>query len=240
MAHTVGEVARMSGITVRTLHHYDHLGLVRPSTRSDAGYRLYSRDDLERLQEVLLLREVEVPLDRIAEVFAGGTDRTEVLAGQRTALRRRRDRLSDLIATIDRSLRGDTMSDTELFGGFDPAEYEEEVEERWGDTEAYRESSRRTSSYTKEDWARQQAEIEEIESAFAAALRAGVPADGQEAVSLAERARLHIDRWFYPCSTEMHAMVAEGYVTDPRFRAHYDDREPGLAQFVRDAVMANR
>jgi DNA-binding transcriptional MerR regulator len=240
MAHTVGEVARMSGTTVRTLHHYDHLGLVSPSGRSESGYRLYSRADLERLQEVLLLREVEVPLDRIAEVLSEGVERAAVLARQRVVLERRRERLTDLIATIDQSLRGDTMSDRELFGGFDPAEYEEEAKERWGETDAYRESARRTSSYTKEDWARQQAEMEDIESSFADALRAGLAADGPEAVALAERARLHIDRWFYPCSTEMHAMVAEGYVTDPRFTAHYDDREPGLARYVRDAVVANR
>jgi hypothetical protein len=132
------------------------------------------------------------------------------------------------------------MSDRGLSRGFDPAESEEEAKERWGETDAYREAARRTSSYTKEDRARQQAEMEDIESSFADALRAGLAADGPEAVALAERARRHIDQCFYPCSTEMHAMVAEGYVTDPRFTAHYDDREPGLARYVRAAVVANR
>ena len=132
------------------------------------------------------------------------------------------------------------MSDNELFGGFDPAEYEEEAKERWGATYAYRESARRTGSYTEEDWAQIRAEIEEVEAAFADALGSGLPADGPEAIALAERSRLHIDRWYYPCTKEMHAMVAEGYVTDPRFTAHYDDRAPGLAQYVRDAIRANQ
>ena len=131
------------------------------------------------------------------------------------------------------------MSDTDLFGGFDPAEYEDEVKERWGETDAYKESSRRTASYTKDDWKRMGAESEEIEAALAALLVAGGSADSEDAVALAERARLHIDRWFYPCSREMHAMIAEGYVTDPRFTKHYEDRQAGLAQFVRDAIVAN-
>jgi hypothetical protein len=128
---------------------------------------------------------------------------------------------------------GGDMSD------FGHARYEAEARERWGDTEAYRESSRRTRNYSEDDWATIKAQAEAIEAGFAAALEAGDPPDGERAVGLAEQARLHIDRWFYPCNTEMHASLAKMYTADPRFRAHYEDRTSGLAEYVSAAIRAN-
>ena len=119
------------------------------------------------------------------------------------------------------------------------ADMQAEVEARWGDTEAYKESSRRTKSYTADDWAKINAELESIETAFAEALDAGESADGPRALELAEQARQHIDRWYYPCTPAMHAGVAEMYTSDARFRAHYDDRREGLAEFVSAAIQAN-
>lgn len=114
-----------------------------------------------------------------------------------------------------------------------------EAEARWGDTDAFKESSRRTKSYSAEDWSKINAELETIESAFAQALNDGVPADGPAAVALAEKARMHIDRWYYPCTPDMHANIAEMYTADARFRAHYDDRREGLAEYVAEAIRAN-
>lgn len=243
MTYSVGEVSRMSGVTVRTLHHYDEIGLVSPSRRTDAGYRMYDRSDLERLQQVLVLRELEVPLRAIGTALDGGAaGRRDALRRHVLALRRRRRRLDTIIDTVERTLdaeEGDDMTDAELFGGFDPAGYEDEVKARWGETDAYKESSRRTASYKRDDWQRLGGEIEDVEAAFAALVVAGASPRSAEAIALAERARLHIDRWFYPCSHEMHAMLADGYVSDPRFTKHYEDRQVGLAQFVRDAIHAN-
>jgi hypothetical protein len=118
--------------------------------------------------------------------------------------------------------------------------YAPEAEARWGHTDAYRESSRRTKSYSKAAWEEIRAESEEIERAFADALTAGTPPDGERATDVAEEARLHIDRWYYPCSRDMHAALAEMYVADERFRAHYDDRVDGLAAYVSEAIRANR
>lgn len=115
----------------------------------------------------------------------------------------------------------------------------EEARERWGDTDAYKESARRTKRYTAEDWKRIKAEGEAVEAAMAALSTAGAPADGEEAMDLAERARLHIDRWFYPCSHGMHTALAALYTADERFAAHYDQRAPGLAAFVAEAIRAN-
>ena len=117
--------------------------------------------------------------------------------------------------------------------------WDAEARERWGDTDAYRESTRRAKKYSKEDWARIRAELEGIEAGLADALAAGDAPDGERATHLAEQARLHIDRWFYPCSRAMHVGLAEMYVADARFRAHYDDRAPGLAEYVAAAIRAN-
>lgn len=114
-----------------------------------------------------------------------------------------------------------------------------EAEERWGSTEEYRESTRRTASYSDEQWKKIRMELDDIEADFADAMTTGVPTDSDEASELAERARMHIDRWYYPCSHTMHASLAEMYTADARFKAHYDDRAEGLAEYVAGAIQAN-
>ena len=114
-----------------------------------------------------------------------------------------------------------------------------EARERWGNTDAYRTSTKRTKQYGDAEWAKIKAESEAIEAAFAEAMADGESSDSERALELAEQARSHIDRWFYPCSHEMHASLAEMYTADDRFRAHYDDRAAGLADFVAAAIRAN-
>jgi DNA-binding transcriptional MerR regulator len=247
MSWTVSEAAGLAHVSVRTLHHYDEIGLVSPALRSEAGYRLYSRGDLERLQQVLFFRELGFSLDEIREALDDPAfDRTEALLMQRELLTDKVEHLRAMIGTLDKAIEGDqkgiAMDEKDLFevfGDEDPTQYEEEARERWGDTDAYHESSRRTKGYTKEDWLRIKAEQQAVEADFAAAMRVGLPADGPEATALAERARLGIDRAFYPCSHEMHRNLGAMYVADPRFAKHYDDRAPGLAQYVCDAIEAN-
>ena len=127
----------------------------------------------------------------------------------------------------------------EVFGDHDPAEHAAEAEERWGDTDAYRESQRRVASYTKQDWLRLREEVSQIESELAAALRSGQPATSEAAMDAAERHRLHIDRSFYPCAHEMHRALGQMYVDDARFAKHYEDIADGLSVYVRDAIAAN-
>lgn len=124
-------------------------------------------------------------------------------------------------------------------GGFDPAEHADEARERWGTTEAYQESTRRTASYSDADWERFRYESEASMLALADALAAGLPPDSAQAMDAAERARLLIDAWFYPCSREMHLSLGEMYIADPRFTATYEKIRPGLARYVRDAIEAN-
>ena len=151
-----------------------------------------------------------------------------------------------MIGAVDRALeaaqKGIAMDEKEMlevFGEDDPTRYEDEARERWGDTDAYKESRRRTARYTKEDWVRIKAEGDALEAEFAEAMAAGTAADSPEVMDLAERARLSIDKAFYPCSHEMHADLGRMYVSDPRFTKHYDDRAPGLARYVCDAIRAN-
>jgi hypothetical protein len=122
---------------------------------------------------------------------------------------------------------------------FDAEAHAEEARERWGDTEAYKESARRTGGYSPEQVAAIKAELEAIEAKMASLLTGGAAPESGEAMAAAEEARLHIHRWYYPCSHAMHAGLAEMYTADPRFKAHYDDRAEGLAQFVADAIRAN-
>ena len=127
----------------------------------------------------------------------------------------------------------------EVFGDFEPKTYEIEVKERWGDTDAYTESARRTARYTKDDWKAIKAESEAIGTGLGAALAAGAAPGDPEVLALVERARLQIDTRFYPCSKAMHATLGDMYVADPRFAATYEKIQPGLARFVRDAIRIN-
>ena len=243
---TVGEVAAMAGVTVRTLHHYDRIGLLSPSARSSAGYRLYAPDDLDRLHQVLLYRELGFSLEDVAELLADDADPEAHLRRQHRLLRDRLERTQQMVAAVEKEMEARAMGMSltpeekfEVFGEFDPDQYEEEVQERWGETDAYAQSKRRTSAYTKDDWVRIKAEGEDVEARFAAALTAGVPADSEQAMDLAEEHRQQISRNFYDCPPEMHAGLGRMYVEDERFTAHYDQRAPGLAQYVSTAVQAN-
>jgi len=246
-AMTVGQVARLAGVTVRTLHHYDELGLVVPTTRTDAGYRLYGTAQVARLQEVLFFRELGFGLDKIKEIVEGpGYDRASALERQRALLEAKAERMLQMIdavdAAIDANERGMTMSKEdmlEVFGDFDPSEYEDEARERWGHTDAYQESQRRVARYTKEDWKRLGAEAAEINEAFLALMAAGQPAGSPEAMEVAERHRAHIGSWFYECSHEMHRGLAEMYVADPRFTENIDKAGEGLAEYMSEAIRAN-
>jgi len=245
--HQVGEVARIASVTVRTLHHYDTIGLLGPSERSEAGYRLYSTDDLMRLQQIQIARSLGLSLEEIRSMLDDPSfDRREALLRQRAELRERAAATASMIAAIDTALALledpetlDAAELKELFDGFDHALYEEEVVERWGDTDAYGESKRRTKDYSREQWAAIKAEVETLEARFAEALRAGRAVDALETIELAETHRLHIDRWFYPCSPAMHCSLATMYTRDPRFEAHYEGRCEGLAAYIAAAIESN-
>ncbi len=245
---TVGEVAELAHVTVRTLHHYDEIGLLSPSDRTEAGYRLYERAELERLHQILLYRELGFGLDAIGEMLdQPALDRRAMLRAQRDLLAEKVRNTEAVMRALDRTLEtldggGAEMSADEMFEGFedfDHAQYAEETKERWGETDAYRESMRRAKSYGKADWARMKREQDAIEADMAAVMAGGASPTSPEAMDVAERARQLIDRWFYPCSPRMHVGLADMYVADPRFTKHYEDRARGLAEYHAAAIRAN-
>ncbi|MCL2583760.1 MAG: MerR family transcriptional regulator [Streptosporangiales bacterium] len=245
---TVGRLASLAGVTVRTLHHYDEIGLVTPSARTASGYRVYAAADVDRLRQVLTYRRLGFGLREIAQLVGDpGADAVAHLRRQRGLLMAQRDQADAMVAAIDKELEARTMGmqltpeeQLEVFGTDKVGgEWADEARERWGDTEEWRQSQSRTAAYTKDDWARMKAKTDETTLAFVSARRAGAPADGPAAMDAAERHRQHISRYFYDCGYEMHACMARLYVTDPRFTATYDEVEPGLARYVHDAIMAN-
>ena len=246
-ALTVGRVACLSGTTVRTLHHYEDIGLLVPSGRSAAGYRLYAGADIDRLTRILYYRELGFPLDAIARLLdEPGTDPISHLQRQRALLRERIDRLDAMVAAIDREtealMKGYTLTaeeKLEVFGDFDPDQYVDEARERWGQTDAWRQSRQRTSAYTKVDWQRIEAEAAGINDRFVTLLKADTPATTTQAMDVAEEHRQHISRWFYDCGYDIHRGLAKIYVADPRFTTSLDAAAIGLAAYMRDAILAN-
>ncbi|UXA20486.1 MerR family transcriptional regulator [Mycobacterium sp. SMC-4] len=243
---TVGDVARRFAITVRTLHHYDDIGLLTPSRRAASGYRVYTTADLTRLSQIIVYRRLRFSLDEIASLLDDGNEVSH-LRRQRERVMSQLGEMNELLEAIDQALEkamtktpmtDDDMRD--LFGtGFD--DYQAEAEQRWGDTDAWKESQRRAKAYGKEDWLQIKAEGEAVEKALADAFRAGLPPDSEAAMDAAEAHRLQVNRWFYDCPPAFHRNLGDMYVSDPRYIATYDETFglPGLAAYCRDAIHAN-
>lgn len=242
---TVGQVSRIVGVSVRTLHHYDEIGLVVPTTRTPSGYRSYSGADVERLHRVLLYREVGLSLEEIATLLDDvEVDALAHLRRQRALLDERIDRLHRMVAAVEKMMEAHTMGtaltpeeQAEIFGeGWDG--YAEEAEQRWGDSDAWKQSQERAATFSKADWQRIKDETDALEADLASALRAGVQPGSDAADALAERHREQI-AVHYDCDHAMQVTIAGMYTGDERFRAHYDELAPGLAQWLHDAIVAN-
>ncbi|MBM0258883.1 MerR family transcriptional regulator [Micromonospora sp. 4G55] len=247
MAYTVGQVAKAARVTVRTLHHYDEIGLLSPSGRTAAGYRRYDDADLERLQHIRFYRELGFPLEEIAAILDDpAADPAAHLRRQHELLSGRIGKLQEMVTAIELAMEARRMNINltpeerfEVFGDFDPDAHAEEAEQRWGGTDAYRESNRRVARYSKEDWLRNKAENEDWGRRFVEVMASGAAADSPEAMALAEEHRQLISRWFYDCSYEIHTGLADMYLADPRFTAHYEAIAPGMAAYLNEAIHAN-
>jgi DNA-binding transcriptional MerR regulator len=246
---TVGDVADLTGVTVRTLHHYDAIGLLVPSGRTGSGYRCYGEADLQRLHEILLWRELGFPLEQVRRLLDDPEhDRLAALREQRARLGERRARLTTMLAAVDAAItateRGTTMDDDDIrqiFAAdgavFAHDEYAAEAEERWGDTEAWSQSQERTRGWGREDWQRVSDDGDALKARFVALLNGGTPPSAPDAVAAAEEHRAQLGR-FYDCPPAMHRSLADLYLSDARFTDYYDRVAPGLARYVHDAIYA--
>ena len=243
---SVGDVARLTSLTVRTLHRYDQMNLLPPSERTPAGYRLCSTADLERLQLVLHYRAAGLPLEQIRRLLnAASVDRGAWLHGHRRLLAAHMQRLHALIGAVDAAIaaheQGVTMSDAAMFAVFGEEQQvlHAEAEERWGDTDAWAATRNRTAHFSADDWVDVKRESAEIMQRLADVYQSGARSGSVAAMDAVEARRMQIERRFYPCSRAMQVSLAKMFVADPRFVATYDALAVGLLAWTHDAIVAN-
>lgn len=245
--YKIKEVANLAGVTVRTLHHYDAINLLKPCYISDSGYRFYGNEELEKLQQILFFRELDFSLDEIKNILnSPDFDKAHCLGVHRQLLIEKRQRLNNIIASLDKTLisleGGKEMSKKEMFKPFDmkdienhKAKYAQETKERYGNSDAYKESQKKTAKYGKADWENIMGEAGEIYSNLAKLMNRD-PSD-KEVQILVEQWRNHITKNFYNCTPEIFRGLALMYTADERFTENIDKYGDGLAQFLSDAMI---
>ncbi|MDU0291400.1 MerR family transcriptional regulator [Saccharothrix longispora] len=246
MAWSIAQVARMSKVTSRTLRHYDAIGLLAPAWIGGNGYRYYEREQLLRLQQILLLRDLGLGLDTVAEVLDGRHATVDVLRNHARWLAAEQERLAALARTVSRTIEelegGYRMKMEELFEGFDAdrqARYEAELVERYGEgAQAHiDEGKQRMQSWTKADAEGFMAEWREIGAAFAELFDAGVAPDSPEAMEVTDRHHTWLCRSWTP-NRESYTGLGQLYVDAPDFKSQFDAHAEGFAEYVRDAMAA--
>lgn len=233
------EVAKLTGITVRTLQYYDRIGLLKPSETTKNGYRIYHPSDLVTLQQILFFRELDFPLKEIQEIMKSPNYKaSDALKHQKELLIKKRDRLNGLIQLVTTTLEGDEIMS---FKEFDTTKineakdnYAAEVKERWGSTPAYQEYTKKTKAYNKEQWNFITAQGQQIMAQFAALRH--LPADSKEVQSLVKDWQDHITNNYYECTKEILSNLGLMYVQDERFTETIDSNGEGTAAFMAQAI----
>jgi len=247
--HTVSEVARLSGVSVRTLHHYDEIGLLKPGSVGANGYRYYGREELLRLQQILFHRELGFPLERIRAVLDDpGFDRRAALRSHREHLAAQARRYRDLVRTLDRTLaelEGETdVNEKAMFKGFDPetqARHESWLADRYGEgiRTQIDDTKARMKDWGQSDYDALQAEVEDIEAGIAQAMLQGLPADSESVGRVIGRLHAWVARsWKQPPTAEAFKGLGRLYQDNPEFRARYEARASGLTDYLAAAMDA--
>jgi len=230
----IKEFAEMTGVSVRTLHYYDQIGLLRPArVDKDSGYRYYDEASLLRMQQILFYRELDFPLKDICRILSSPNfDAQQALAEQRKLLSFKKERLERLIAAIDDHVKGEI--NMHAFDNREFEQYREEVKERWGHTQAYAEYQQKN----KQDYNLLSAGMNAIMAEFAACKQAGCASASSEAQALVKKLQAYITANFYNCTDAILAGLGEMYVADDRFRANIDCNGEGTAEFIRQAIQS--
>ncbi len=236
----IKEFAELTGVSVRTLHYYDEIGLLKPSYVDEQnGYRFYDEASLERMQEMIFYRELDFSLKSIAEILASPNyDKQKALAEQKRLLTLKKDRLTRLIAALEQAEKGEiTMS------AFDNSEYEtarqqyeDEAKQRWGGTNAYKESQAKTAGYSKGKWNDVHGGMNSIFAEFTECKNCGGSTDGDMAQRLVKKLQDYITANFYHCTNDILAGLGQMYVCDERFKNNIDSHGEGTAEFVSEAI----
>jgi DNA-binding transcriptional MerR regulator len=244
MKYTVQQLAKLAGISVRTLHYYDEIGLLIPSFIKENGYRFYEEKELIALQQILFFRELDFSLEKIKEILTSPYfNREQALTDQKKLLELKKERVEAMIRTITKTIQsmkgGENMSTNDIYSAFsDPTylKYKDEVEERWGNTEAYKQSVQRVGKMSKADLEKVKAEAEDIATTTARLMTNGLTYNSPEVQEQVGRFYNHL-RHFYDPSYEMFKGLGQMYVDDPRFTKTYEDRAQGFAIYMRDAMV---
>ena len=239
----IREFAKLTGVSVRTLHYYDEIGLLKPSfVEEQNGYRFYDERCLERMQEILFYRELDFPLKDIGEIMSSPDyDKQTALKEQRRLLTLKKERLERLITALDGAMKGENLS----MNIFDNSEYEaqreqyaKEAKEKWGFTEAYKESAEKTKDYSKEKWSNVSEGMNSLMAEFAECRARGNAPESDEAQALVKKWQNYITENFYTCTKEILAGLGQMYIADERFKDNIDKHGKGTAEFMCQAIGA--
>jgi DNA-binding transcriptional MerR regulator len=247
MEYTVQKLGKLAGISTRTLRYYDEIGILKPARINSSGYRIYGQEEVNRLQQILFYRELGVSLDQIKEIITSPTfNPTAALIEHREKLLEKRKQLDILISNVEKTIASQEgrieMSDQEKFEGFkqklideNEKKYGKEIREKYGDEQVER-SNQQFKNMTQEQYEALQKIEREMFDTLKEAMAAGDP--GSEAAQkAADLHRQWISFAWGNYNKEAHAGVAQMYVADERFKAYYDKVQPGLAEFLRDAIL---
>ena len=232
----IKEFAELTGVSVRTLHYYDEIGLLKPAfVDKSTGYRFYDETSLLRMQEILFYRELDFSLKSIGEILSSSDyDTKKALEDQKILLTLKKERLERLISAIDQAMKGENVMS--VFENSEFESYKAEAKDRWGNTEAYQEYARKTGTYSRDKWKGLADGMEEIFAAFAACRENGLAADAEETQRLVKRLQSHITENYYNCTDAILACLGQMYTADTRFQDNIDKHGNGTTAFVSKAI----
>ena len=238
MKMQIKEFADFAGVSVRTLHYYDEIGLLKPALVDNAtGYRYYDETSILRMQEILFYRELDFSLKHIKEILSSPYyDNIAALKKQQTLLILKKERLERLIAAIDGAVKGENV-----MPAFDNSEFERikaETKAKWGHTDAYKQFEEKVKDYSEKEWNDSAENIDGIMEAFAICMKNGNAAESAEAQTLVERLQNYISEHFYNCTTQILESLGQIYVSDDRFKQNIDTYGAGTAEYINNAITA--
>ena len=240
MKMQINEFAKLTGVSVRTLHYYDEIGLLKPAlVDAQNGYRFYDENSLLRMQEILFYRELDFSLKSILEILSSPDyDKQKALAEQRKLLELKKERLERIIDALDGAVKGKVTMAAFDNRDYETArkQYEIEVKQRWGETDAYKEHRQKTTDYTQDKWQEVNDGLLSVFTKFAECMEKGDSAESDAVQELVKELQDYITVNYYTCTKEILAGLGVMYVADERFKTNIDKNGDGTAEFVGDAI----
>ncbi len=239
MELSISETSKITNLSIRTLRYYDEIDLIKPSKITDAGYRYYDEKSLEKLQEILFLKELDFSLKEIKEIVSNPQyNRKKAMENHKNLLIMKKNRIENLISLLENITNGGSSMSFKEFDMSDiqkeQKKYAEEIKERWGETEAYKESENKTSKYSQDKWANLEEEADVIFKEFSVIKNESET--GEKAQSLVKKWQAYITKNYYNCTKEILAGLAEMYIVDERFKNNIDKYSEGTAEFMSKAI----